>query len=479
MGFLKINFYKNFIIFLVLSIYPLLITGPFLPDLFLVISSLLLITILIYEKNYKFFNNKYMYGFYFFYIILLLATLLSDHVLFSLESSLFYFRFFFLIFLFIFCFNQSKKFANYFFYILFMTFVILFIDSFVQIFTGRNLMGFPKFENDWRISSFFGDDMKLGGYIARIFPILICFSLIIKKINKAIFFLVISLLSLIIVIFTGERAGLIILASNILFIFIFTSKIFNLRVKLFLLVIFSIIAILLYFFSYKNIVNTKAFERIFEKSLNQYEELAFWQDKENSQNYFTSSHHLAIYTTAFKIFRDNYILGSGPKTYRKLCSEKIYASYYITNGQKEKIINYNKDKPLKWIDHYPEVLKVRGPNDKLLGSSLFDVFADSCQTHPHNTYIQLASETGLFGLTLFLFFIITILFLFIKTIFMRLFKNISNSDFMIIIVGSILINFNPLLPSGSIFNNWINIIYYLPIALLFNINKLKYLDEKN
>ncbi len=111
MGLLKINFYKNFIICLVLSIYPLLITGPLLPDLFLVISSLLLITILIYEKNYKFFNNKYMYGFYFFYIIILLASITSDYVLLSLESSLFYFRFFFLIFLFIFCFEQSNKFV--------------------------------------------------------------------------------------------------------------------------------------------------------------------------------------------------------------------------------------------------------------------------------------------------------------------------------------------------------------------------------
>ena len=95
MSLLKKNFFKNIIVFLVLSIYPLLITGPFLPDLFLVISSLLLITLFVYEKNYTFFYNKYMYGFYLFYITLLLSSSLSDHVLLSFESSLFYFRFFF------------------------------------------------------------------------------------------------------------------------------------------------------------------------------------------------------------------------------------------------------------------------------------------------------------------------------------------------------------------------------------------------
>ena len=127
MGFIKIDYYKNFIIFLVLSIYPLAISGPFLPDLFLVISSLLLIVISIYEKNYKNFNNKYIYGFYFFYIILITSTILSDHFLLSLESSLFYFRFFFLIYLFNFCFNQSVKFGYYFFlYFVFHIYNIIF-----------------------------------------------------------------------------------------------------------------------------------------------------------------------------------------------------------------------------------------------------------------------------------------------------------------------------------------------------------------
>jgi O-antigen ligase len=479
MGLIKFDYYKNFIIFLVLSIYPLAITGPFLPDLFLVISSLLLIIISIYEKNYKIFNNKYIYGFYFFYIIILTSTILSDHLLLSLESSLFYFRFFFLIYLFSFCFNQSDKFGYYFFLVLCFIFIILYFDSFIQILTGTNLIGYSKFENDWRISSFFGDDLKLGSYLSRLFPILICFSLLIKKLNKAIFFLIISSITLFIVLHTGERAALIILVSNIILIFLFSSKIFNTKFRLFLIMLFSIIAILLSFSSNNIIVKNLVYERVVEKSINQMNELFFSEEKKNSFDFFTSSHHLAIYKTAFKIFRQNYIIGAGPKVFRELCNEQNYRSFYVSDSKKHKVLFYNKDKPLRWVDHYPEESKVRGGNDKVLKSSLYDFFENGCQTHPHHTYIQLASETGLIGLILFVIFVIVILFLFIKTIFMKLFKNVKNTDFMIIILGSVLINFNPLVPSGSFFNNWLNIMYYLPIALLFNINEFKQSNEKN
>ena len=473
MGFIKIDYYKNFIIFLVLSIYPLAISGPFLPDLFLVISSLLLIVISIYEKNYKNFNNKYIYGFYFFYIILITSTILSDHFLLSLESSLFYFRFFFLIYLFNFCFNQSVKFGYYFFYILCFIFIILYFDSFIQIFTGKNLTGFPKFENDWRISSFFGDDMKLGSYLSRLFPVLICFSLIIKKLNKAVFFITISAITFFIVLQTGERAALIILVSNIILIFLFCSKIFSIKSRSFIITGFLFISILFSFYMNKEILNTKVYERIIEKSFNQIDELFFWDEEKDLTNFFTTSHHLAIYKTAYKIFRENYIIGSGPKTFRKLCSENNYTSFYVSDSKKEKLLIFNRDKPLKWIDLYPEQLKVRGANNRALESSLYDVFENGCQTHPHHTYFHLAAETGFFGLTLFIIFIILILFLFIKTVFMKLFKNEIDTDFIIIILGSILINFNPFVPSGSFFNNWLCIMYYLPIALLFNINKIK------
>ena len=110
---------------------------------------------------------------------------------------------------------------------------------------------------------------------------------------------------------------------------------------------------------------------------------------------------------------------------------------------------------------------------------MYDVFADSCQTHPHHTYIQLASETGLIGLILFTLFILIVLILFIKELIMKFFKDVPKYDFLIMICGSILINFNPFLPSGSFFNNWLSLLYYLPIALLFSFNKLKYLYEKN
>ena len=52
--FLKI---ENIVFISAISLVPLLITGPFLPDLFLVLGSLALLFIIFKNKNYKIYNN--------------------------------------------------------------------------------------------------------------------------------------------------------------------------------------------------------------------------------------------------------------------------------------------------------------------------------------------------------------------------------------------------------------------------------------
>ena len=67
--------------------------GPFLSNLHITILSILFITTLIVKKKIKIFNNIYTFLFLIFYFIILLSTFLSDNPFFSLEASLFYFRF--------------------------------------------------------------------------------------------------------------------------------------------------------------------------------------------------------------------------------------------------------------------------------------------------------------------------------------------------------------------------------------------------
>ena len=74
---------------------------------------------------------------------------------------------------------------------------------------------------NFRITSFFGDDEVLGSYVVRFFPFLIylCFSLNIRK--KNINYILISfiiLCSFLIVIVSGERTALaLLIISSILF----------------------------------------------------------------------------------------------------------------------------------------------------------------------------------------------------------------------------------------------------------------------
>ena len=71
---------------------PLLVTGPFLPDLLL--SSLVIWFIVYSIKNKTFydFQNIYFYFFIAFWLTCVLSSLLSTNIQFSLKSSFFYVR---------------------------------------------------------------------------------------------------------------------------------------------------------------------------------------------------------------------------------------------------------------------------------------------------------------------------------------------------------------------------------------------------
>ena len=155
-----------------------------------------------------------------------------------------------------------------------------------------------------------------------------------------------------------------------------------------------------------------------------------------------SSHQQLIYDTAFKMIKEKPILGHGPKLFRKLCDRQEYSS----------------NQQLRISEEY--------------------IITNGCSTHPHNTYLQLMVETGTVGtvpvVLLFLYFI----YLVIRQIFSFLSLNEKYflNDNSVIFLVIILINLWPLVPSMNFFNNWINILYFLPLGLfssqeIFNINK--------
>ena len=83
------------ILILILSLPFLLVLGPLLAELNILFIFLLMLKKIFKYKNF-FFLNIYVITFLFFCFFLILSSLLSDNILLSLESSLFYFRFLFL-----------------------------------------------------------------------------------------------------------------------------------------------------------------------------------------------------------------------------------------------------------------------------------------------------------------------------------------------------------------------------------------------
>ena len=99
----------------------------------------------------------------------------------------------------------------------------------------------------------------------------------------------------------------------------------------------------------------------------------------------------------------------------------------------------------------------------------FDSGKFSCTTHPHHLHLQLLSETGIIGycFILYLFFFIIRKFLItLKLIYIDK-KSDKLNDLKNCILLGVFANLFPIIPSGSFFNNWLSILYFLPIGFYF------------
>ena len=165
---------NKYVIFsFILSSLPIfLITGPFFTDL--IISFLALSFFLVKEKKYYY--NYFTLIFILFCIIIIISSLFSKHIFLSLESSLFYFRFGFFSLFFWYLIESYERVLRWFYNVLLFCFIILILDSMLQHFTGSNILNM-KIIQQGRISSFFGDELKMGSYLFKLFPLVIGLSI--------------------------------------------------------------------------------------------------------------------------------------------------------------------------------------------------------------------------------------------------------------------------------------------------------------
>lgn len=137
-----------------------------------------------------------------------------------------------------------------------------------------------------------------------------------------------------------------------------------------------------------------------------------------------STYHSDHYKTAYKMFLDKKMIGHGPKSFRFKCSDTKYK-----------------------------------------------ISESSCSTHPHNTYLQLLSETGILG-----FIFIFSLFIYLSYLISKIFyhKFILKDDLylnsQVSIICGLFVYLFPISPNGNFFNNWLNVIFFLQILLFFLTN---------
>ncbi|MDA8612491.1 O-antigen ligase family protein, partial [Candidatus Pelagibacter bacterium] len=285
-------------------------------------------------------------------------------------------------------------------------FFVVFICFIVLILDGFHEYFFREFNE--RVSSFFYDEKILGSYLSRLWPIFFGLSIFIYKKEKKLLFICILtfILSEVLIFLSGDRSAFFYINLSAVFVILFSKNLVKLR--LFTLLSSIILLTLI------SLMNPSAKERVFDLTLSQMNLIS-----PEKGIYIFSKAHTHHYITAYRMYLDNKYLGVGVKNFRNFCDNKKYVESDF-----------------------------------------------SCANHPHNTYIQILAETGILGFL----FLITALFYFCKYVFGHLFLKFKGkyyfSDFEICILSGVAIYLWPFVPTGSIFNNWLNIAMILNLPFL-------------
>lgn len=397
-----------FLCLFVCAIPPALVIGAAILEFFIFLSCFSFFFLNYKKIGLDYYKKKVFLYFIFFFIFLVISSITSDYVTNSIRNSIFYFRFGILILIVWYLLDSYKKFKFLFFCSLFLTLFVVNFYSFLQLFVLHNYTTVD------RISGFFGAEEVQGSFLLRITPIfLILFFYNKKNLNLFFYyaFYLILMSNLILILLSGERAAIFLMCIGIFFGFIFLKF----RFRIFFLI--SLLIFATFFLTVVSFPKTK--ERIFKATYNQ----LFLDDEGNKKINLFSKGHEGHFSSAMLMFKKHYFKGVGVRNFRMECQKDIY-------------------KEVAGMFH--------------------------CSSHPHNTYMQFLSETGLMG-TLFLISFLTFVFIksykFLKGIYIKRAKKNAPLGICLVII---LINFFPFVTTGSFFNNWLSTLYLIPVGFLLH-----------
>ena len=421
------NFKNNYFIFLYL--FPLSII---IGQAAISINYLLIVIIsLIFMFNRRLFLN-YKFNLYLLFPFFLILIISSIYNYYFLEynnpiKSFLYIKNLFLVLFTVHILNNQKQ-INLFLKIIFFLCLFVAIDNYIQYFFDYDIFGFQK--SKYRLTGPFGDNEYVSGaYLSKFLILTLPLYFLSKNKNISlisVFYLIFFFCSILI---TGERASL--------FYFIIVFSIFILiyikNIKKLFIIFSSLILILFLAVNYNKTINYKFLQTSYQIGTlkfysNMYDMPEDFKDFED-KNFFDSKHG-AHFLTAYEIWKNFKIIGVGPKNFLLECQKDKYKKIESDN------FNYR------------------------------------CNTHPHNIYLELLSETGIIGIISFLIIVIII--------FNKIYKLllIKRDPYLISSFSQVVSIVWPLTTSGSIISNFNGSFFWLNLGILIAIMNITKNEKK-
>ena len=398
---------------LIFTLPILIIIGAFAVNSFAIIFSLYgLVNFNFLIKN-NIINKRIL--FFFFSFLILIFPYDSINFQNSIVKYLAFFRFVLMLFGLIIFFSKQNinKFFNTLYKVYIIYLIIISIDVLIENFYGFNILGYST-DYTGRIASFTNDELIIGYIVGYLF----IFSLaeLYKKTHYKYFYIV-SIFFLIISFIIGERSNFL-----KLFLLIFTFYLINLiffeklKLRIFLWII--PIFIILLASSYELSKNTPQGKKLFKKV----NSLDIVEIKKN----FYASRHASQYFTAYNIFLNYPIFGIG-------------------------INNY-----------YEESRKIQYENKDLQATG------SRVTNHPHQLYLEIISEVGLFGSIYFFFVIFYPIYISVKNLIKK--KDSFLLSHLLLHIFFVM----PFLPSGSFFGTNYGVPFWFNLSILIYLTKKKF-----
>ena len=415
------KFLQNYF-FLLFSIIPIsIIIGPAISLINILLIDLSFIIFILYTKKSDILNHPIVRILIILYIYLIFNSLIALDFSLSVTRNFGFIRFI-ILFLAINYFFLNKKNIDFLLKFWFLVILFVLIDSYIEIIFGKNTLGYEKIYGE-RVVSFFKDEPIVGAYLLG-FILLLSGYLFKNFENKNLFFKTLTIITIFLfitcVLLTGERSNTLKIFFGFFLFFIFNHYL-NLKFKIYVISIFFLF--LSFAFLSSDYLKLRYSDQLLRllltkdiKDLSKNIDLIY-RNKEKRIEFYNKNVYLKIYRSGIEVFQNYPIFGVGNKNYRvEACDrDKINKHYY-------------------------------------------------CITHPHQVYIEFLAEHGLFGTFILLAILFYLIFRYLKIIMLS--KNLIQQGSFIYLI----INFLPILPSGSFFSDFNSTLFWINLSIMYASN---------